>query len=154
MSFGQRLSKMRNHFHISQEVLAKQLGVTRQAVSKWESGASLPDVEMIIRICQALHVTPNQLLSGDDDVPMNLQNSGGTVKYISYITSAIFPSVVFLCGIVIIIFNFFVGKTYEPKLTALAVLLLVLAVTIFIVSNLYFIWKKSPKHRKIKKRNS
>ena len=51
MKFGENLQKLRKEKGISQEQLAEQLGVTRQSVSKWESGASYPEMDKIVTIC-------------------------------------------------------------------------------------------------------
>lgn len=45
MDFQQRLYEMRKQSSLSQEGLASLLGVTRQAVQKWESGSSRPDMD-------------------------------------------------------------------------------------------------------------
>lgn len=43
MTFGEKLTGLRKREGLSQEALAEQLGVSRQAVSRWEQGAALPD---------------------------------------------------------------------------------------------------------------
>ena len=48
MKFCDKLSKLRKNNNMSQEQLADKLGVSRQAVSKWESGSSLPDMAKIL----------------------------------------------------------------------------------------------------------
>jgi len=57
MKFSDKLAKMRKANNLSQEQLADQLGVTRQSVSKWESGDSYPDMAKIIQICKILNCT-------------------------------------------------------------------------------------------------
>ena len=47
-NFGKRLKELRTQYHLSQEELAKRLGVTSQAVSKWETGKSTPDFAAIV----------------------------------------------------------------------------------------------------------
>ena len=46
----------------SQEQLAEQLGISRQSVSKWESGASVPDLDKIIKLSQIFDVSTDYLL--------------------------------------------------------------------------------------------
>ena len=48
MNIADRIQHLRKSRGISQEELAEQIGVSRQAVSKWESGQSTPDLEKII----------------------------------------------------------------------------------------------------------
>ena len=49
MRFSEKLPKLRKNNNLSQEQLAEQLGVSRQAVSKWEAGNSYPDMEKMLQ---------------------------------------------------------------------------------------------------------
>ena len=51
MSIGERLYNLRKERNLSQEDLANELGVSRQTISKWETGESSPDFDKIIPIC-------------------------------------------------------------------------------------------------------
>ena len=55
MRFSEKLPKLRKNNNLSQEQLAEQLGVSRQAVSKWEAGNSYPDMEKMLQMCQILN---------------------------------------------------------------------------------------------------
>lgn len=66
MRFSEKLSKLRKKHNLSQEQLAEKLNMSRQAVSKWESGSSYPDMATIIEICKILNCTINDIM--DDDV--------------------------------------------------------------------------------------
>lgn len=66
MKFCDKLSMQRKKNNMSQEVLADRLGVSRQAVSKWESGASMPDMERIMELCKILDCNLDDLV--DDGV--------------------------------------------------------------------------------------
>jgi len=59
---GSGISRRRKQLGLSQEELAKQIGVTRQAVSKWESGAALPSVDNIVELARALEISVDELL--------------------------------------------------------------------------------------------
>ena len=48
MTFGEKLTGLRKREGLSQEALAEQLGVSRQAVSRWEQGAALPDAAKLL----------------------------------------------------------------------------------------------------------
>lgn len=69
MNLAERIQRLRKSRGISQEELADQLGVSRQAVSKWESEQSAPDVEKIILLSDFFHVTTDYLLKGIEPVP-------------------------------------------------------------------------------------
>ena len=60
--FQQQLTKLRQATGLSQEQLADQLHVSRQAISKWENGSALPDIEKIIQIASILHVSLDELV--------------------------------------------------------------------------------------------
>ncbi|WHO85593.1 helix-turn-helix domain-containing protein [Limosilactobacillus oris] len=60
--FQQQLTKLRQAAGLSQEQLADQLHVSRQAISKWENGSALPDIEKIIQIASILHVSLDKLV--------------------------------------------------------------------------------------------
>lgn len=64
MNTAQRLQQLRKEKGMSQEELAERLGVSRQAVSKWESGQSTPDVEKIVAASELFGVTTDWLLKG------------------------------------------------------------------------------------------
>ena len=55
MRFSEKLPKLRKDNNLSQEQLADKLGVSRQAVSKWESGNSYPDMEKMLQMCRILN---------------------------------------------------------------------------------------------------
>lgn len=65
MKFCDNLQKLRKAKNISQEQLAEMLGVTRQSVSKWESGASYPEMEKLTEICKIFHCSLDTLVNGD-----------------------------------------------------------------------------------------
>lgn len=65
MKFSEKLTKLRKDNNLSQEALAEKLNMSRQAISKWESGNSYPDMSTMINICKVLNCTLDSLL--DDD---------------------------------------------------------------------------------------
>ena len=68
MSMGSKLAQARRKNNLTQEQLAEQLGVTRQAVSRWESDAAYPETDKIVRMSQLLGVSCDWLLrDGADD---------------------------------------------------------------------------------------
>ena len=62
MDLGKNIYELRREKGITQEELAGELGVTAAAVSKWEKGATLPDVLMVCAIADFFGVTTDQLL--------------------------------------------------------------------------------------------
>ncbi len=66
-TIGNRINKYRKAKTMTQEDLAEKLGVSSQAVSKWETDASCPDISLLPRLCQVLGVTTDELLTGKTD---------------------------------------------------------------------------------------
>lgn len=69
MNIGEKIFLLRKQFGLSQEALAEKLGVTRQAVSKWESGSSVPELETVVALARTFGVTTDYLLSFDAPSP-------------------------------------------------------------------------------------
>lgn len=65
MSFRDNLLYLRDSRNMTQEHLAMLLGVTRQAVSKWEAGASTPDMDKLVRLCEIFEVDLDEMIRGD-----------------------------------------------------------------------------------------
>ena len=63
--FSENLKKIRKEHNLSQEQLADELGVSRQAVSKWESGAAYPEMDKIILLCKKFNLNIDDLLHND-----------------------------------------------------------------------------------------
>ena len=62
---GKTIAKLRQNKNMTQQQLAAALGVSHQAVSKWETGAALPDVQTLIALTRLFGITIEQLLEGD-----------------------------------------------------------------------------------------
>ena len=62
MTIGEKIALRRRNAGLSQEALAGQLGVSRQAVSRWETNESLPDTEKILQLCRIFGVSADDLL--------------------------------------------------------------------------------------------
>lgn len=66
MTTGQRIAARRKELHLSQEALGEQLGVSRQSIYKWESDASLPEIEKLVALSRLFQVTVGWLLGVED----------------------------------------------------------------------------------------
>ena len=69
MTLPERLIKLRKAAGLSQEEVADKLELTRQTVSKWETGQSSPDLDKVLPLCNLYGVTPDELLhdGGSDE---------------------------------------------------------------------------------------
>lgn len=72
MTFGEKLQKLRKERGWTQEQLASQISISRQALSKWELGTAIPDTENVVQISKLFSVSTDYLLydeyESDDDV--------------------------------------------------------------------------------------
>ena len=69
MAFGERLQEVRKRSGLTQEEFAEQLQVSRQSVSRWESGRGYPEMEKIIFICNRYGVTMDGLFTEEVPTP-------------------------------------------------------------------------------------
>ena len=70
MSLGDKLAKLRRDNHYTQEQLAELLGVSRQAVSRWESGTAYPETEKLLRLGRLYHCSMDYLLLEEVEEPV------------------------------------------------------------------------------------
>lgn len=62
---GKFIAKCRKEKKLTQVQLAEKLNITDRAVSKWETGKSMPDSSIMLELCEILGITVNELLSGE-----------------------------------------------------------------------------------------
>ena len=93
MNIADRIQYLRKTNGISQEELADKVGVSRQAVSKWESEQSLPDLEKIIIMSDYFGVTTDYILKGIEPVADKEQKSSELASKILYIASTAFVAI-------------------------------------------------------------
>ena len=69
MTTGQRIAQKRKERNLSQEALGEQLGVSRQAIYKWESDASLPEIEKLVAMSRLFGISVGELLGVEEPDP-------------------------------------------------------------------------------------
>ena len=101
MKFGENLKKIRKEKNMSQEELAEKVNVSRQSVSKWETGESYPEMNNILELCKIFNCNINDLIhtdmtdisSLDEEIIMNVvkfnEKKQNQVKTLSNIISLI-----------------------------------------------------------------
>ncbi len=68
MNLGEKIALMRTSLQLSQEQLAERLQVSRQSVSKWESGKNAPDLSTVLKLAELFNITTDDLLR--DEIPL------------------------------------------------------------------------------------
>ena len=66
VKIGKFIATKRKEQNLTQAQVAEKLGITDRAVSKWETGRSLPDASVMLELCGMLKITVNELLSGEE----------------------------------------------------------------------------------------
>lgn len=79
---SEKIYRLRRQSGLSQEQLAEKLGVSRQAISKWESGSSVPELDKLTALSECFHITLDELVREEADTaaetaPQNLPAEGG-----------------------------------------------------------------------------
>jgi len=69
MTLGQKIAQQRKAKGLTQEALAEALGVTAQAVSKWENDLTCPDITLLPKLAQLLETSIDALLANEDIKP-------------------------------------------------------------------------------------
>lgn len=67
MNFGEQFKKLRTERQLTQEQVAAQLNISRQAVSNWENNKNLPDIEMIVEISKKFSISLDRLILGGEE---------------------------------------------------------------------------------------
>ena len=75
MKLSEKLQKLRNKYHYSQEEIADICGVTRQSVSKWESNIALPEIEKLIILSNLFNISIDVLLKENLDIDITKINN-------------------------------------------------------------------------------
>lgn len=69
MTLGQRIQELRRGLSLSQEELGEKMGVSRQAISKWEGDQTIPELDKLIALSRLFGLTVGQLLGVEQPVP-------------------------------------------------------------------------------------
>ena len=83
MSFGENLQTIRKKNQLSQESLAEMLGVSRQAVSKWELGEGYPEVDKLLLLSNKLNISLDSLLRNENPTPISENSKPSEIRIIS-----------------------------------------------------------------------
>lgn len=99
MTVAEMIKQTRTTSNMTQEEYGLKLGVSRQTVSSWENGRSMPDLQMLIDICNIYHISLDKLLNEDNKF-VNKVDFYGRIGKILKLVSVCFIIVVALFAIV------------------------------------------------------
>ncbi len=127
MRFCDKLVNLRKKNNFSQEILAEKLNVSRQAVSKWESGSTYPDMEKMLLLCNILNCTLEELM---DDGVIKTSDKGNSKfnlnnwfnDFLKYITNS---------------YNMFCNMVFKDKIKCLLEMAFIFVVIYFMCKIIY-----------------
>lgn len=126
MKLSKQIIRIRKLNNLTQEELANDLNVTRQAVSKWERDISLPDLETIKLISNKYNVSIDTLMNNDvidEEEPVSIK------KYIFYLLIFSIP----ILGLIYLIIQAYVNDNINIRNLAKAILIIILAIIILFI---------------------
>ena len=142
MELGATLKKYRNDCGLTQDEAADKLGVTRQAISSWERGITVPDIEMIGKISRLYNVKLEKLLNEEDpaDQPqkeISIENKYPVErKYIGYFIVVAFLAIACMFpifGIAACLFAFYLCLKFKMGKSAILIIF-------FIIALIFSVW--------------
>ncbi len=115
--FGKRILECRQNMNMTQEMLAGRIGVTPQALSKWERGISYPDIPLLAQLCQVLDISADYLLGVDKKLIMEDGRDAAWEEVFSNLQSCLEPVVLIFSQELVPLFvdNSFVGEIIELR---------------------------------------
>lgn len=120
LELGSRISAYRQNKNMTQEELANRIGVTPQALSKWERNQSLPDVTLLISLCKVLEIRADCLLGTDSQSITESTDKDTEDKILRHLRSCLPPlELIFSVSLVPAFSNNYV-KDFEDVRTRLA----------------------------------
>ena len=107
MAFQENLTYLRKKANLSQEQLAELLDLTRQAVSKWESGQSMPDAEKLLQLSEVFQVPVDQLLKTLEPSPPKEKKENHLYVILTFVSLVI----LWFTGLILLIVNVFFNRS-------------------------------------------
>ncbi len=130
-NFAENLKKLRKENNLSQEQLAEELGVSRQAISKWESSLAYPEMDKIIALCDKFNLNIDDLLhkdikeiKGEEEVKNNINK--GIDDFLKFITNTL---------------NLFCKMNFKSKIKCLFEQIIIISFLV-IISAILFVFSK------------
>ena len=133
MAFSDNLQFIRAQAGVTQEQLAEQLDVSRQSVSKWESGASFPEMDTLLRICDLYNVNLDTLLRGS----VEKSQVSDTARYDVFMNRfslrmALSISAI-IAGVALMIFLKLLIPSGSSEILAVALFMLIVTISVVVI---------------------
>lgn len=139
MSIHENLKLARKKTNLTQQQVADSIGISRQAISQWESGKSTPDVETLQLLCKLYNITPNELLIESENLPKainsNINSTGFKKKETKFevlcacIIMIMMSQFAFIGIITVFVFLFWMKRNKQKN-----IILYILSIACFVIS--------------------
>ncbi|MDO4275782.1 MAG: helix-turn-helix transcriptional regulator [Eubacteriales bacterium] len=147
MNFAEKIFALRKSRNLTQEQLAEQLNVSRQSISKWESGQAVPELEKVVAMSQIFDVTIDYLLKPSEIDELSVKTEilekqqqqllNREQKRNKLIRCSLYSLGIYLLFFVVYMIGHFYFEIWNPSVI-LAEFLIATAITIFIWVNIWF----------------
>lgn len=113
---GEFIAELRKEKNMTQNDLARKLGVTDRAISKWENGRGMPDLSLLIPLCLELGISINELLSGErlnkkkyqakleENFIKTIDYTDKKIKKTRKVTKIFLTIILFIIGLLVVVF--------------------------------------------------
>lgn len=135
MSLAENLQYLRAREGVTQEQLAERLDVSRQSVSKWESAASFPEMDTLLKLCDMFHVDMDTLLRGSVERSLS-EDSAGYDRFMTLYARKIAGAVASIVGGTALWSALYALGVHEMLGTAVLLLVVAMAAVVLIASSM------------------
>ena len=136
MKIGLLLQQQRIRHNMSQNDLAEKLHISRQSISKWENGGSLPSFNNAVAINDLFDISLDELIRGDEELMDKLKNDGKI--RLNHVETIIFGGIglgiISLLGLLMSIKWKYIDRSLDKKAEFFGIILLALGVIDFLIS--------------------
>lgn len=135
MSLAENLQYLRAREGVTQEQLAERLDVSRQSVSKWESAASFPEMDTLLKLCDMFHVDMDTLLRGSVERSLS-EDRAGYDRFMTLYARKIAGAVASIVGGTALWSALYALGVHEMLGTAVLLLVVAMAAVVLIASSM------------------
>ena len=113
MELGNLILKYRKKYNLSQEQLAKEIGVSRQTISKWELNETTPDLKQAIKLAEIFHINFNKIIGNIDDEEQIKERRKDKIKTYALVLSLSLLVIIIVSSISIFFYNYGYNKNHS-----------------------------------------
>lgn len=106
MSIGTKIKEARTTMGITQEQAAEQLLVSRQTISSWENGKSLPDIVSVIKMSELYQISLDELLKGDEEFMKKIEKDTKLAKVQKHFILYAWGAIIFYAAVAMLYYFF------------------------------------------------